>query len=277
MLPNVLVIGAPKCGTTSLHSYLAQHPDVSMSNPKELRYFWRNDWLQSQQWYEGHFRSEALVRGESTPAYSMWPVRRNVPERAARLVPEAKIIYLVRDPIDRLLSHYYQRLADGHGASLQSYIDSAEEPSNVWVCPSRYKTQLERWLAYFDTSQILVVELDDLKVDRASVIAEIFRFLALPESPELDLGSELNRAEDKFRLTIGGRISERIGMWRLSAHVPEVVKAPVRPLVRSRLFSELETTATLDAISLRRLQDHLRPEAEALRELVQRDFANWSV
>ena len=276
MLPNLLVIGAPKCGTTSVHSYLDQHPDVSMSNPKELRYFWRDDWLEARQWYESHFQLEAQVRGESTPAYSMWPVRRNVPERAALLVPDAKIIYLVRDPIDRVLSHYYQRLSDGYRAPLKSYIDSVEKPSNVLVCPSRYRTQLERWMMYFDTSQVLVVDCDELKVDRASVITGILRFLALPESPELEFGSELNRSEEKYRLTLGGRMADRIGMWRASAHVPEALKAPVRPLIRSRLFSKVETT-TLDAASLRRLREHLRPEAEAFRELIKRDFATWSV
>jgi hypothetical protein len=276
MLPNLLVIGAPKCGTTSLHSYLAQHPDVSMSSPKELRYFWRDDWLESRQWYESHFQLEARVRGESTPAYSMWPVRQNVPERAARLIPDAKIIYLVRDPIDRVLSHYYQRLADGYRAPLKSYIDAVEEPANVLVCPSRYRTQLERWMVYFDSSQLLVVECDELKVDRAAVIAGILRFLTLPGSPELELDFELNRAEDKYRLTHGGRMADRIGMWRVSKHVPENLKAPVRPLIRSRLFSKVEN-ATLDAWSLRRLEEHLRPEAEAFRALIKRDFANWSV
>jgi len=247
-----------------------------MSDPKELRYFWRDDWLESRQWYESHFRPEARVRGESTPAYSMWPVRRNVPERAAQLVPDAKIIYLVRDPIDRVLSHYYQRLADGFRAPLRSYIDSVEEPSNVLVCPSRYKTQLDRWMVYFDISQLLVVECDELKVDRASVIAGVLRFLALPGSSDLELRSELNRAEDKYRLTRGGRMASRLGMWRVSKHVPEALKAPIRPQIRSRLFGKVEST-TLDATSLRRLKAHLRPEAEAFRELIKRDFANWSV
>jgi hypothetical protein len=131
-------------------------------------------------------------------------------------------------------------------------------------------------MVYFDSSQLLVVECDELKVDRAAVIAGILRFLTLPGSPELKLDFELNRAEDKYRLTHGGRMADRIGMWRVSKHVPENLKAPVRPLIRSRLFSKVEH-ATLDAWSLRRLEEHLRPEAEAFRALIKRDFANWSV
>src|SRR5207253_255089 len=112
-------------------------------------------------------------------------------------VPQAKIIYVVRDPVERTVSHYYQRLADGIRTPLQAYIDSVDSPENVLVCPSRYHTQLSRWLRWFDMSQVLVVDHEDLKVGRAA--------------------------------------------------------------------------------SRRRLEDHLRPEADAFRERVDRSFPCWSV
>ncbi len=139
----------------------------------------------------GTFRSGALVRGESTPGYSMWPVRDNVPARAARLVPQAKIIYVVRDPVERIVSHYYQRLADGFRAPLQSYIESVDLPENVLVCPSRYHTQLSRWLMWFDMSQLLVVDHEDLKVARATAVEQILEFLGLETSEQLALDAEL--------------------------------------------------------------------------------------
>src|SRR5689334_1125972 len=112
MLPNLIIIGAPKAATTSLHGYLKQHPEVGMSAAKELSYFWRDDWRERQAWYEAQFDFEdprVRVRGESTPFYAAYPFRKHVPERMHELVPDAKLVYVVRDPIDRLVSHWVQR------------------------------------------------------------------------------------------------------------------------------------------------------------------------
>jgi hypothetical protein len=276
-LPNLLMIGAAKAGTTSLHSYLAQHPEVSMSQPKELRYFWRDDWHERRDWYAGHFRPGAIVRGESTPGYSMWPVHNHVPERAAQLVPQAKIIYVVRDPVERIVSHYCQRLADGFRTPLQAYIESIDLPENALVCPSRYHTQISRWLMWFDVSQVMVVDYEDLKVRRAAAVEQILGFLGLEMSEQLDLDTELNPSAEKYAPTAGGRIAAQVGLWHLSARLPEPIKAPVRPALRTLMFRRLDPSVTLDATSRRRLENHLRPEADAFRERVDRSFPSWSV
>src|SRR5205085_10467190 len=103
VLPNLIVIGAAKCGTTSLHRYLDLHPEVAMSKTKQLHFFTeKENWGRGLAWYESHFDTPAQVRGESTPAYSAWPVHRGVPERIARVVPDTRLIYLVRDPVERV-------------------------------------------------------------------------------------------------------------------------------------------------------------------------------
>src|ERR1700735_4448473 len=110
MLPNLIIIGAPKAGTTSLHRYLDLHPDVAMTTEKELRYFWRADWRDRLPWYEAQFEFEGKPRGRggAPPAYPAYPRRDNAPRRMHELVPEVKLIYLVRDPIERLVSHWAQ-------------------------------------------------------------------------------------------------------------------------------------------------------------------------
>src|SRR5579859_6236482 len=138
MLPNLIIIGAPKAGTTSLHRYLELHPQVFMASEKELRYFWRDDWRERRAWYESRFDSDAPVRGEATPAYAAYPHRPNVPERMHELVPQAKLVYLVRDPIERLLSHWVQRRSDGDRTPFERYMAEYERPDNPIVCPSRY-------------------------------------------------------------------------------------------------------------------------------------------
>src|SRR3954454_424581 len=115
MLPKLLIIGAQKCGTTSLHTYLDAHPDVHMAAEKELDFFIEDRaWQRGLEWYATRFRDDAGVRGESSPNYTGWPVWDGVPERAAAVIPKARLVYLVRDPIDRIESHYLQRrLQDG--------------------------------------------------------------------------------------------------------------------------------------------------------------------
>ena len=103
MLPNLIVIGAPKGGTTSLHHYLGAHPDVFMSRRKELGLFDREDWRDRVEWYERQFPDRPRgYAGESSPAYSMHPTVAGVPERIHELLPDARLIYLVRDPVERL-------------------------------------------------------------------------------------------------------------------------------------------------------------------------------
>src|SRR5437016_1007207 len=108
-MPSFIVIGAQKAGTTSLDSYLRTHPQVAMSSVKETNFFVEERaWGKGRRWYEGLFDAAgtATAVGEASPTYSMFPLFAGVPERMARLLPEARLIYLVRDPIERIRSAY---------------------------------------------------------------------------------------------------------------------------------------------------------------------------
>jgi hypothetical protein len=108
-LPSLIVIGAQKCGTSSLHAYLDAHPEIAMSTPKELDFFGGPgfaNWERGVDWYRAQFDPEAPVRGESSPSYTAYPFVVGTPERIHALVPGAKLIYMVRDPIERLLSQW---------------------------------------------------------------------------------------------------------------------------------------------------------------------------
>ena len=95
MLPNLIVIGAAKCGTTSLHEYLNEHPEISMSSEKELYFFVEEKNLgKGLAWYESQFDPSAPVRGESSPGYSALPLYRGVPERMAETIPDAKLVVI---------------------------------------------------------------------------------------------------------------------------------------------------------------------------------------
>ena len=280
MLPNLIIIGAPKAGTSSLHSYLQQHPQVAMSIPKELSYFWRDDWREKRAWYESQFEfpdADLRVRGESTPFYTDYPFRLSVPERIHELVPDVKLIYMVRDPIERVLSHWVQRAADGDRTPFEQYMVEYERPDNRIVAPSRYWAQVERYLNLFDRSQLLVVDQHDLKVRRRETLSEVFGFLEVDDSfdsPRFEL--EINTRDQKLRPgRLGAQVWDR-ALRPAGRLAPERVRGVVRKPVSRLIYRQIEEPV-LTPTMRERLRTMLGPEVQALRRFTGKEFETWSV
>jgi hypothetical protein len=283
MLPNVIIIGAAKSGTTSLHGYLNAHPEVHMAVPngsrvKELRYFWRDDWQERRDWYESHFETDLPVRGEATPAYSAYAYHPGVPARMHALVPEAKLIYMVRDPIERIVSHWVQRREDSDATPFERYVAQHERPENAIVCPSRYWTQIEQYLPYYDPSQILIIDQHDLRTRRRETLREVFEFVGVDpsfDSSEFDV--ERNARETKHGLRpFALRLWQPV-LWPTSRAVPRRVRDLIREPANRILTGPVRQRLVLTGEMRERLAQHLRPEVEALREFTGRPFESWSL
>ena len=107
MLPTFITIGAMKCGTHSLHQYLDLHPEIAMSQRKELNFFLTEaKFAQGLEWYSAQIAGNGTARGESSPNYSKCHMFPGVAERMHATLPDIKLIYLVRDPVERAVSHY---------------------------------------------------------------------------------------------------------------------------------------------------------------------------
>jgi sulfotransferase family protein len=278
MLPNLLVIGAPKAGTTSLHAYLSEHPDIFMSEPKELRYFWRDDWVEQRAGYEAKFPVDAHVRGESTPTYAAWPHRLHVPQRIAQLIPDTKLIYLVRDPVERLASHWVQRVSDGDRTPLTRYLEQLDRPDNPIVCASRYMMQIDQYLAYFDPSRLLVVDQYELRHHRQQTLRRVLEFLGVDSDlPFVSLLEERNaRADQVARRRLAAATWDRV-LWPASRHVPEGVKQHIRRPANRLVYRQVTEQPELDEAARSRLRDFFRPDVERLRQFAHQGFASWSV
>lgn len=283
VLPNLIVIGAGKAGTTSLHYYLDQHPDIYMSRVKEPFYFHRSDWNQRIPWYESLFPEPASVRGESSTSYSAYPVLPEVPRRIHELIPEAKLIYVVRDPIDRIVAQWAQHRADGkEQRPLQEALEYAlvqgDDPVNPYLCMSCYATQIERYLEHFPLARIHVIDQVELRKDRLATLQSAFEFLGVDDgfnSPAF--GQVLNTERDKVRVGLAGaRLRDsRIGQL-VKDSVPREVRAPVtKPL--TRLLYRRVKRPTLPEPLRAQLTSVLRPEVERLRDLTGKRFAEWSL
>ena len=266
-LPTFFIIGAAKCGTTSLHEYLDVHPEVAMTTYKECMYFTGDDWEEKLADYPRLFAKDAPVRGESSTGYTAWPWYPEVPGRIAQRVPDAKLIYLVRDPVERAVSHYAQSVWDGVAVrSWEYFMDNLEDGWNIPVWSSRYATQLERWLEHFDEGRLLVLEAGELRARRAETLRRVLEFLEVDpgfDSPRWH--EEHNTAASHLVPTaagrrlgaIGERLAGRPGIGRLMAR--EVPAPTLTPGQRDRLVALLA------------------PEAERLRALTGRSFDGWQV
>jgi hypothetical protein len=278
VLPNLIVIGAAKCGTTSLHEYLGEHPQISMSREKELHFFVdRKNWSRGLAWYESQFDADALVRGESSPGYSAFPLYRGVPERMAETIPHARFVYLVRDPVERVVSHYSHRTVNWPGmGTLEEAL--ADPHLHEWlVTPSRYWLQLEQYLACFPAEQILVVDADELRTSRADALARIFAFVGVDpifRSPEFERTH--NTATGRIAPTRAGQavltvLDRALGPARARAlreRAPDGLKAPFRheaapPVLPDELRAKLE--------------DEVRDDVAKLRAHTRLAFAGWTV
>jgi hypothetical protein len=277
-LPNLLIIGAAKAGTTSLHRYLDLHPAIFMSHDKELQLFNRDDWRDRIGWYREQFPEPAEVRGESSPAYSMDPWFPSVPERIRELIPDVRVVYLVRDPIERLVAQYVEFYAlRRENRSLDDALRDFASPSNRIVMSSRFAYQLDRYRAHFDDAQILVLDQRDLLESRAATLRETFAFLGVdPDftSPEFDRLH--NERGQKLRI-------KAYGAWLYGFGVLQPLRSASRRLpagARERLkllVADPVSTPALDPALRAEVEAYLREDADRLRAYTGKPFAHWSV
>jgi hypothetical protein len=181
-LPTLVIIGAMKCGTTSLHQYLDLHPEIFMSNQKELNFFIPDrNWGKGIDWYRSNFSGNAGVVGESSPNYTNFPAFQGVAECMYSIIPDARLIYAVRDPVDRILSHYVHFISMGiEGRPLAQALETF--PGNPYLCRSKYFMQLEQFLKYYEMDKIFILDAEDLKGFRYESLKKIFRFLNVDDS-----------------------------------------------------------------------------------------------
>ncbi|MEL6895225.1 MAG: sulfotransferase domain-containing protein [Planctomycetota bacterium] len=217
-LPHFLIIGAQKCGTTSLYSYLVQHPKVISANKKEVKYF---DMFHQQSlgWYRSHFptqsqlQSAGAITGEATPDYLFFE---ESAQRVHDVVPNAKLIVLLRDPADRSYSQY--RYSSRRGYETLSFADAlAAEPQRLddarndakkrgesitshrefreysYTLRSDYASQLDAWFKLFDRSQFLFLSTTDLQTQAQKVLDQTTDFLEL-ERHTFTFSERLNSA-----------------------------------------------------------------------------------
>jgi hypothetical protein len=175
----LLVIGAMKAGTSSLHRYLDLHPDIAMSKKKELDYFLGDkNWKKGSLWYASKLRwSTCKYIGESSPNYTKLHMHPRVAERIHEVAPEARLIFSARDPLKRAVSHYLHNVVNGRELSP---IEVALEPrpGNHYLETSLYAKQLAPFWERFG-DRLLVLDAYQLSTDTKRVMRSVYQSLGL--------------------------------------------------------------------------------------------------
>jgi len=274
-LPNLIVIGAQKCGTSGLHYYLSLHPEVSMSVPKELNFFIaERNWPRGVEWYSRHFDATARCRGEASPNYTAYPQHLGVPERIAAAVPDVRLVYIVRDPIERITAHYVHNFAKRREkGSLQ---ETLLHDNTSYVTRSKYFMQLQRFLAHFDDEQILVLDQHDLRHDRMPTLRRLFEFAGVDPAFEHPKFEQVRHSTSrKKRATRLGMKVQRMSKSRMGRHVPR--RAWLAMDVALPLSKPIDKPERVDEALGPEVLEVLHEDANRLRAHTGRSFEHWSV
>ena len=200
-LPDFVVIGAAKCGTTFFYHLLTKHPYVEPAAAKELRFFdllfdegteWYRRCFPEPRWKDGR----KTITGEGTPGYLFDP---HVPERMAKVIPQARLIAMLRNPVDRAYSAYYHRVRNGQDTrSFEETIEAPlKAPHHGQLSRGIYVDYLLHWSRFFSDEQMLVLKSEDFFERPQETLKPVLDFLNLPDwEPEAsELGDKVNKGK----------------------------------------------------------------------------------
>ncbi len=278
-MPNLIIVGGLKCGTTSIHHYLGLHPEIQMSKPKELNFFVEElNWDLGLDWYRGRFDGRFAVRGESSPHYTNLPRFEGIAERIHRHVPKARLIYMVRDPISRILSHWSH--ATGAGYETRPMEDALARADQGYVTRSMYWQQLQPYVERFERSQIEVITQEELQSDREGTMRKAFRFAGVDESftsEQFAREWEKSSAKESERYQVMERLIKLPGFRSFDRNfdrLPERMRWMVEKVVHDPEAPPAPKPELPDSI-----RGHLTAlfaeDVAAIQQFAGREFAGW--
>jgi len=236
LIPTFLVIGAMKCGTTSLCAYLRQHPEVYVPEQKDV-YFFSNDniYAKGWDWYLQQLKEGIGCKqiGEGTDNYSKIAEFPNAAKRIKRHVPHAKLLYIVRNPIQQIESAWaHMKVMNGESLPFESAIFSR----NFYVDNCRYLRQINVYRELYDERSIKVIFLEDMIEDIDRVMKDVFDFLGVDSSFEINDRDPENIREGRY----GDRwivrwLKNHFETQNLFRNIPRSIRDSFRPIFKWRM------------------------------------------
>lgn len=294
---DFFIVGAPKCGTTAIHSYLSRHPQVFLPTHKEPHFFGSDLDFQDQQRPDPEEYAALFAEASPDQRIGEGSVFYLVSHTAAREIrehsPNARIIVILRNPVDAMYSFHSQRLYNGtedvtdfaRALELESDRKRGRNlPANIGLRQGLFyrelvdfPTQVERYIEAFGRDRVLVLLYDDLRADPASLYREMCRFIEV--DPTFEISFEVVNPNKRARFAW-----IRNQLWKPAPWARRVARAVLpNPAQRRALGSRLrswnaiaEPRIPLDPELRGHLLQELRPSLDALAGLIGRDLASWT-
>lgn len=281
-LPNFIIGGALKCGTTSLFYQLDQHPEVFMCKPKEPRYFLyeifqaeHNDGSSLRfpaktleeyaALFEGSVGHKAI--GEASVHYFRWP---EVAQKIKDTIPDVKMIFMLRNPIERAYSHYLHDVRTGFE---KRPIEEGLATTEGRVELGRYAERLGPWLATIGPKQTKIILFDDFVKDGLNVFADVCRFLDIDDSITPDL-SVHNKGGTVKNLRLSVFLTKLRSFLQRKKIIP-LIPRPIRSAYTKIRHQNLEKAPPIPPATVHQLIDYYKDDIKRLETLIDRDLSAW--
>ena len=259
---DLVIVGAQKSATTTLFDMLAQSPRIAAARPKEPHFFSTvDDWRSRLDEYHRIYRGQTgFLRLEASTSYTFFPHRRpQIWNDLKEYNPDIRVIYIIRKPTDRILSHYRHSLRRGYTTKgLHEFV--AEYPLATAIC--RYHSQIEPYLQTLGGDNVLILTFEEVVSRQAGTLARIAQFASLPQASLEEAGHiHANRSENlgHYRLMRLGALGRAIDTLTTRRRAARAAATIMPPDLASRIIAQLE------------------PEIAGMERLMQRSFENWRI
>ena len=285
-LPNFFIVGAPKAGTTSLYFYLEQHPEIFMSPLKETNFFSHDATVKQNLYYKERGINNwnnylALFKeaenkkaiGEASVSYLFYP---EVAGAIKEKFPDGKIIIMLRNPVERALSHYYMDHKLGYVSDSFDDILFTKSHSPMqslfyqqFIQLGFYFEQVERYITVFGKENVMIIFFEDFKNDTSAEIRKLYRFLAVDENVIIDTNKKHNAFQNPRNAIVHTFYKNKFLRQTVKRMVPEKQMERVKNIFLTRKKN------MVSEIVLQYLRDLYKPDIQQLSKLVNRDLSSW--
>lgn len=280
MLPNFVIIGGMKCGSTALWKYMLQRPEIYLPpKQKNLEFFdGRGNWQRGLSWYES-FYTEAgnnyAAIGEVSTEYTKFPQAKDVAANMASMLPNARLIYLVRNPIERTISHYLHMV--GAAKESRSFEEATRDlKGNPYIDYSMYYFQLEQFLPYYPVDRVLIVLSQELRSDRNTTLNKIYQFLNVKIKADVADEIRANQYSERRRWNwLGQSIRRNENRFNTYSYLKR--RYPALGSITESIISRPLRRPKLSEGSRERLSNHFRTDLEKLERACDLDLDCWKL
>jgi hypothetical protein len=271
-LPSFFIVGPPRTGTSWLHEVMA--PSTILPSPTKETRFFDQHFRKGLRWYLSHFpdSSDQKIVGEVAPTYF---ASVNAQERISKLIPNAKVVCVFRNPVERVLSLY--RLKRAHGMFRWSFEQAIQNDPEL-LESSRYATHLKGWLTAFGEDRVLITVYEDMKRDPQAFLNSVTEFLAIPKitlSPSQTRFINASEGLTHPRSYFLTRAATETANWFKAVRLDRVLAAAKRQALLNLFLRSGSRFESLPADRATMLYELFRPEVEELESILNRDFTGW--